>query len=427
MSQKQKQGEYDFVAVVRLAKRWVKQEEEIFGLGAEQCRAAKILCKHFNLLRNEPIETQELYAGIFMNQEKEYFTVFIDDLSQENLLGRTIARHNLQVKGSLIHAGIDLDAWSSYPGIECEEVVEGAKAESDQLWFQLKSLLYALRDCFIGIPELYWSITKDAANIERSRDAIKKGSIPAPGETVFEVYMKTYEHLKRRGKGKELTKKLNVPLIAENFTAFDNSLKEFAQQGQRKKYSVRLWERDPLIDLFQGNNSNCCIAIGEADVYPDPSLRLYDVDYVKYPAGILEYLVDRGIQVAEVLEEDWGPVGSCWLFLSDNGEGGADLVVDSIDINGDQVLSRPQRKIVRSCIFRFLKNYARAIGAKRVLIGKTGPMKPDGERRKIGVDVEIDGLPVVSLAKPINKIGGYFFDKPYFLESRHGIEAFQVR
>jgi len=78
-------------------------------------------------------------------------------------------------------------------------------------------------------------------------------------------------------------------------------------------------------------------------------------------------------------------------------------------------------------MFRFLHKYADAVGARRPLLGRNGPVMPDGTRRKIMQDVYVSDLPEEVLnERPIEKIGLYFQDAPYFLESRHGDEAFEI-
>jgi len=60
-------------------------------------------------------------------------------------------------------------------------------------------------------------------------------------------------------------------------------------------------------------------------------------------------------------------------------------------------------------------------------LGKNGQFMPDNKRRGIMHDVKVEDLPVARLGdEPIEKIGGYFQGQPYFLESRHGNEAYEI-
>lgn len=386
------------------------------------------LARHRSLLRGEPKETRELFEKVIAEGRKGNFHDFIMDVRQKDSFGRALAMHNAGVATSMKIAGVDISQWLDYDNEETEFFIDRRRA--DDLWAELEHGLCCLESCF-SCSDIYRSVNKDANRILQMKKSIRTGQIKVPDNPVtpaespfFPTYVKTVAHLKKK-EGRLQWSPIDAFAYWPTIHAI---LREFTGQGEaaKKEYSVGLWRRDPLRDAFLGNLSECCIAIGGQESYPAPNLRLYDVYYKRYPAGIFEFLADVGIQVAEILLNR-KTIGACWLFLSKNENGRADLVADSIDISAELAGTRPEKKAIRACTLRFLRKYAEAIGAERAFIGKTGPMMDESNPRPIMIDFETRGLPVVKLAQPINKIGGYFRNRAYFLESRHGVEAFLVK
>ncbi|MEK7653938.1 MAG: hypothetical protein AAB345_01490 [Patescibacteria group bacterium] len=385
----------------------------------------KLFLRHLKSLSKESWDTKELYFEILRTAlSGQDFRHLITVGNQGDPFWNSVADHNGRVVLEISDRGIDDSEWVWSSLSETEELLEHDPSKVEELWEELERELAVLVTGYIG-SNLHQSIAKDVMGIKKRKSEIKKGKInlPIPLESpFFPTYNKTFTHLKKRGK------KIIGPMEGTNqvYWGIHDIFRAFAGQANRKRYTVKLWERSPGRDLLQGNWSGCCIAVGKRGLYPAPELPLNDVDYKKYPAGILEFLIDKGIQVAEISEEGWGVVGQAWLFLSPNENGGADLIADSIDIDSERIHSRPQKRAVRSCLLRFLRDFAERIWAKRALIGKNGPLMENGERRGIQIDVETFDLPVVDLSKPISKVGGYFRNRPYFLESRHGTQAFQI-
>ena len=404
---------------------YAKRVKEYFGrlkLSDDARTLYSIFVKHFALLKKEPKRNQELYMRLFpcITIKLGAFNQLISDFLQGNDFWRAVAEHNRHVEKALAKAGINVGVWNSYTGWTRETLVEYDRSKIHELWAELELVMAGFKQFFAG-TELYRSICKDIINIQKKRNSILRG-MDVPVEAVFPIYNKSLKYLAKRDR---------LPLVDTEYKHFMHRTHEilhmFNEKWATRHYSVRLWKREPIRDLLQGNFSNCCISIGERGVYPDPGLRLPDVAYRKYPAGILEFLIDKGIQVAEVRDSDNGTIGQCWLFCSPTSDGRANLIADSFDINSGVVTSDGQKAAIRSCMFRFLKKYSEVIGARRSLLGKNGQFMPDNKRRGIMHDVKVEDLPVARLGdEPIEKIGGYFQGQPYFLESRHGNEAYEI-
>ncbi len=388
----------------------------------------KLFMNHMNLISKEPWATQELFLKILgAVLSTRNFRYLITTGETKDLLDpfwSSVADHNRKVRHEVAIRGINDSTWIWDNTLEMEELLEHDPSKVNELWEELEKSLDDFAAGYVG-SNLHRSITKDVMGIKKRKAEIQKGKIdlPIPKESpFFPTFNKTFSYLQKRGK------KIIGPAEGTNqiYWEIHHIFRAFAGKSNLKQYQVKLWERNPLMDLMQGNWSGCCIAVGKRDFYPIPDLSLDDVDYKKYPAGILEFLIDQGIQVAEISDKRWGVVGQAWLFLTPNEDGGADLIADSIDIDSNRVYSRPQKRAVRSCLFRFLKNFAAKIGAKRALIGRNGPFLRNGQRRGIQIDVETADLPVVEIPQKISKIGGYFRNRPYFLESRWGDEAYDI-
>ncbi len=408
--------------VTRETKNWLKilKLAEKKTNNKDNVKALRYMTNHIRLLKKEPMLTQILYLGILKNLIKKDFDFFITSEHQKDAFGVLIAQHNTRVLKDLRSAGVNVPAWLQYE-ISERENAPGEDSKANQWrWGDLEFYLAQLQNNFLGPGELHRSILKDIANIKKLKRAIQKGLLN-PDSVLFPTYEKTFEYLKKK-RGAEVVESIRDE-NAGKFKHISDTIRGFYEYCREKTYSARLWKRDPQLDLFQGNNSGCCIGIGCEDSFPCPTLRVPGVDYKKYPAGILEFLIDKGIQVMEISEESRGVIGQCWLFLTMNEMGRPDLVVDSFELNSEFAQSRPQQRAVRACAFRFLRNYAKICGADRVLLSVNGQMRLDGTRRPVRNDVDMCDLPKTPLPRPIEKIGGYFLNRPYFLESRLGDTA----
>lgn len=173
----------------------------------------------------------------------------------------------------------------------------------------------------------------------------------------------------------------------------------FSERGDKEKeklesrpMSIFIWARNPDIDLYQGNYSPCCICI--------------DSEHMGAECTIADYATDLGVQVVNIWDETKDePVTAAWCWLSQDGEGNPILVVDNIESNTLYSTNYPEQ--LTKELFDYLKNYARAIGAKKVVLGKANNDLPTGgELAKLKDD---DGL--------YGKTGGYNRVDGYFLEA----------
>jgi len=131
--------------------------------------------------------------------------------------------------------------------------------------------------------------------------------------------------------------------------------------GEREKMadrpmSIYVWSRNPDVDLYLGNYTSCCISI-EGPIHGGTS-------------PIADYLTDLGIQVVKVEDEaTHEPVVAAWCWIGEDKNGEAALVIDNIEANTKYSTNFPEQ--LSKELFDYLKKYAQAIGAKKLVMGKS--------------------------------------------------------
>ncbi len=118
---------------------------------------------------------------------------------------------------------------------------------------------------------------------------------------------------------------------------------------------VSVWNRNPDIDLYQGNYSPCCISI--------------DSKFQGGEVTIADYLTDLGIQVVNIYDKKEGkPIVAAWCWIGTDPQGNIALVVDNIEANTDYSTRYPTQLTQK--LFSYLKEYARSINVPVVVLGE---------------------------------------------------------
>ena len=387
-----------------------------------------LMIEHMRLLENEPGYIQELYLQVITRTFGNIFKKSLSNSSADDEYGWAMTQHNEKVQVEFILAGINFQKWLNYGVEERIEAIEYKVSKDKDTRWQVLQFDF---DCLLRLSEntpLYGSIRKDCIEIQKKKALIFSGGYVIPQEWsgfIFPKYHLAFKYLK--------SVKLNGSV--EAFDTARNRIKlildSFSKVPVKKEFMARLWRREPEVDLFQGNSSDCCIAIGEKEKYP--AVHLPGVVCRKYPAGILNYLTDLGIQVAEVYDmssENKPQIGQCWLYVSLDDDGKPILMADSFDLYSKYRASESQLAGIRKCMFNFLKKYAAQCGISKIVLGKDGPLvriKKDHHRmHEIHNDVPVADLMMVNFRMPIEKLGGFFLGRPYFLETRGGMNAYLV-
>ncbi len=199
-----------------------------------------------------------------------------------------------------------------------------------------------------------------------------------------------------------ITQELNTR-VAEQFSHFDadrSTLSNlFAGQVEKQKeelgsrpMSIFVWARNPDIDLYQGNYSPCCICI--------------DSTHMGAESTISDYNTDLGVQIVNIWDETRNePITAAWCWLGEDEDGTPALVVDNIESN--TLYSAHYSELLTKELFKYLEEYAKKIGVKKVVLGKANNDLPTaGELSKIR---ENDSV--------FYKLGGANREDGYFLEA----------
>lgn len=172
---------------------------------------------------------------------------------------------------------------------------------------------------------------------------------------------------------------------------FQDNIEKQENKLENQPMSIQIWARNPDVDLYQGNYTDCCIRI--------------DSDHMGAESTIADYATDLGIQIVNIWDESENkPIVAAWCWLGINKQGEVALVVDNIEANTLYSNSYPEQ--LTQQLFEYLENYAKKIGVKKVVMGTANNDLPTSGK--------LDELPK---DKKYKKLGGYNRDDGYFLEA----------
>lgn len=152
-------------------------------------------------------------------------------------------------------------------------------------------------------------------------------------------------------------------------------------EPRERGFRAQLWKRDPRTDMFEGNYTQCCIAVGVKDVPPEGGLTTHD------PSTVMQFLADTGINVVEIYDsERKRPIGNTWLFVSKNDLGEPILIADNVEIHKDYTGDPHIVSQIRENLFDFLADYAKACNLAGAGLGLVGTNDiPHRDLKKIAV------------------------------------------
>lgn len=196
--------------------------------------------------------------------------------------------------------------------------------------------------------------------------------------------------------------------LAEQFGHYDSDISDlnnlFSQETGKEKerlegrsMTIRIWSRNPDIDLYQGNYSPCCISV-ETGTHEQPQ-----------KSTIADYETDLGIQVVLILDEyTKEPVTAAWCWTGEDGEMKTALVADNIESNtkysnyfSDQMTDK---------LLNYIKEYSDAI--------KTGKAVMGGKNNDLPTKNRLDKM--TNDSQSYAKIGGYNrTEEGYYLEAEN--------
>ena len=377
--------------------------------------------KYFaNLLTNKELmkskdmeDALKLYEAMLKATFEDRFDDFISNEDQQDEIGETIAKHNQKVEKEFKRLSVNWDKWLSFSEQVKMEVGTQKKQNQEGLFNQFEQRFKTWQES-ITEKTLKDSLNKDLTQLNQKKKEfdITKININDPKwiELLLPSYTKTLNYLK--------TKNKDFKSNSESEEAFGHlleTIKSLTQEQQKeqavkKEFRVKLWDRDPRKDLFQGNATHCCIAVGVKETPPGGGLTTH------HPETIIQYLVDKGINVAEIIDPDTGDViAQTWLFVTLNRDNRPILVADNFEVNNRYPAGNNVNRGIREAMFEFLNKYAKSCNIKKVVLGHVGTN-----------DVETNDLTKISLPK-VEKVGGYLEDEEYYLEALGDTDAWEVK
>ena len=308
-------------------------------------------------------EARELYLSIMKAVFKNLWKEFLFDKNQDDEVGRSVALHNAETRKIFEKNGINYDKWLSYDKhrdfIVSTEVVVDKKEYYLKILNERKEQVIKTLLPFSGIltereyfPLLH--ILEGQGN-KKSLDKLN-------GSELTQKLEQLEDRLKNLKQREEYKNNQNWDSVFEHTGHLREAViminqKEHKETESREKgFRIKVWERDPKKDLFQGNYSQCCIAVGVKDTPPDGGLNTHD------PSTVMQFLADTGISVVEICDSERNnPVGNAWLFVSKNELGEPIMVVDNVELHKDYTNDPHLNNMIRDNLFSFLADYAKDV------------------------------------------------------------------
>ena len=105
--------------------------------------------------------------------------------------------------------------------------------------------------------------------------------------------------------------------------------------------TIKMWDRKPLHDLFQGNYSDCCIALDEC-----------------HSSAMFEYISNLAFNMIEIVDNQTGDtIGNALCYFAKN-KGKPVFIIDNIEIKPSMKPSENGQKALRNAIADFAKQTA---------------------------------------------------------------------
>jgi len=120
-----------------------------------------------------------------------------------------------------------------------------------------------------------------------------------------------------------------------------------------RNMSIKVWDRNPDVDSYQGNYSPCCISV-EGWCGRD-----------EHESAISDYETDLGFQIVNIFDEDTGePVTSAWCWPWVNKEWVPALMVDNIESN--TAYSYNFSKEMSKKLLDYIEQFALSLGLEKI-------------------------------------------------------------
>ncbi|MCQ2958421.1 MAG: hypothetical protein MJ180_05940, partial [Candidatus Gastranaerophilales bacterium] len=113
-------------------------------------------------------------------------------------------------------------------------------------------------------------------------------------------------------------------------------------------WKIKMWDRNPQKDIFQGNYSTCCIGMNEINSSAMPN-----------------YILNTMFNMIEIVDNNTGrTVGNALCYYAKNISNEIYFVIDNIEINNHYKLSDKRGEELRNSIKKFAQNVNKEVSGK---------------------------------------------------------------
>ena len=287
------------------------------------------------------------FADIIRNANLNDFKLYIQDI--KNIYGQT----NAKTKDEYKENGLNNNIWVNPPQ---ELNVHFESTDKDtRILINLSSKL--LKDVNIlrqnnalkGIIDKQFSqCIKDGEFIiptECQTSAVKlKGFIDNLLRTLEPVKTRALSNLNNPQRSEIARRNLSTIQSIESTMINAESYKDL-KASKSYNLTIKMWDRNPQHDLFQGNYSTCCIGMGGGNGSAQP-----------------HYLLNTSCNMIEILDEATGrTVGNALCYFAKNAEGKPIFILDNVEINNSIKFTEETGKSFRNAIIQYAANISKAV------------------------------------------------------------------
>lgn len=178
----------------------------------------------------------------------------------------------------------------------------------------------------------------------------------------------------------------NTLTILNDLTILADELSTINETNGKKEYDVtiKMWDRNPLKDIFQGNYSTCCIGMGNSNA-----------------TCMADYLMSSAFNMIEFVDNKTNKIigNSLCYFVKDENDKPA-LVLDNIEINNKEKPSTEVGIKLRKELFRYASSLAEKVTGDKdtqILLGKSSNDLPTRDLKGYKDEVKFLGEYVPNL------------------------------
>lgn len=201
---------------------------------------------------------------------------------------------------------------------------------------QLKE--YVKNGVFIVPEKIYTNKNLFKKLIENLANTTEKGQL-------YQIWKRAKDNTSN----KNLEKAENAKNILTILNHLKQKLKDIEQLSVNESikecnWTIKMWDRNPIKDLFQGNYSTCCIGLGECN-----------------EEFMLQYLLNTTFNMIEITDNKTGEtVGNALCYFAIVNSKPA-FIIDNIEIKNSEKLSDNESINLRKAITQYAKNISKDV------------------------------------------------------------------